>query len=279
MFHRSRPLTRPASNTRRVLVIAAIFGAGFLITVSRALAAAPDTDSSAPLVAAASDLKFALDEILATFRAGTGLDVRVTYGSSGNFARQIEQGAPFDLFLSADESYVERLAQRGLTRDRGAPYAVGRIVLYVPRGSPLAPDPELRGLAQRLADGSAGRIAIANPDHAPYGRAAEQALRRLGLWEAVAPRLVLGENVVQAAQFAGSGNAEGGIIAYSLALAPALRDRGTFVLLPESLHAPLRQRMVLLRRASPAALRLYEYLQAPAARAVLVRYGFALPGT
>ena len=231
------------------------------------------------LVAAASDLKFALDEILAVFRAGTGIDVRVTYGSSGNFARQIEQGAPFDLFLSADESYVERLAQRGLTRDRGAPYAIGRIVLYVPRGSPLAPDAELRGLARRLTDGSAGRIAIANPDHAPYGRAAEQALRRLGLWEAVAPRLVLGENVVQAAQFASSGNAEGGIIAYSVALAPALRDRGTFVLLPESLHAPLRQRMVLLSRASPAAVRLYEYLQAPAARAVLVRYGFALPGT
>ena len=231
------------------------------------------------LVAAASDLKFALDEILAVFRAGTGIDVRVTYGSSGNFARQIGQGAPFDLFLSADESYVERLAQRGLTRDRGVPYAVGRIVLYVPRGSPLAPDPELRGLAQRLADGSAGRIAIANPDHAPYGRAAERALRQLGLWEAVAPRLVLGENVVQAAQFASSGNAEGGIIAYSLALAPALRDRGTFVLLPESLHAPLLQRMVLLSRAPPAALRLYEYLQAPAARAVLVRYGFALPGT
>lgn len=242
-------------------------------------AASAKAAGTTALVAAASDLKFALDEILATFQAETGLDVRVTYGSSGNFARQIEQGAPFDLFLSADESYVERLAQRGLTRDRGVPYAIGRIVLYVPRGSPLVPDPGLRGLARRLADGSAGRIAIANPEHAPYGRAAEQALRQLGLWEAVAPRLVLGENVAQAAQFASSGNAEGGIIAYSVALAPALRDRGTFVLLPESLHAPLRQRMVLLAGASPAAAQFYEYLQAPAARAVLVRYGFTLPGT
>jgi molybdate transport system substrate-binding protein len=236
-------------------------------------------DGAVVLVAAASDLNFALDEILVAFRADTGTDVRVTYGSSGNFARQIEQGAPFDLFLSADESYVERLAQRGLTRDRGALYAIGRIVLFVPRGSPLAPDAELRGLAKRLADGSAGRISIANPEHAPYGRAAEQALRRLGLWEAVAPRLVLGENVAQAAQFASSGNAEGGIVAYSVALAPALRGRGAFVLLPASLHAPLRQRMVLLSRASPAATRLYEHLQGPAARAVLVRYGFALPGS
>jgi molybdate transport system substrate-binding protein len=257
--------------------------AAALALASLASAAAPASTSAAgaadspPLVAAASDLKFALDEILDGFRAGTGLDVRVTYGSSGNFARQIEQGAPFELFMSADEAFVERLAARGLTRDRGVLYAIGRIVIYAPRGSPLTPDAGLRGLARRLADGSAGRIAIANPEHAPYGRAAEQALRRLGLWESVTPRLVLGENVAQAAQFARSGNAEGGIVAYSLALAPPLRDSGTFALLPEPLHAPLRQRMVLLSAASPAAVRLYDYLQSPPARGVFVRYGFTLP--
>jgi molybdate transport system substrate-binding protein len=120
-------------------------------------------------------------------------------------------------------------------------------------------------------------LAIANPEHAPYGRAAEQAMRSLGVWEAVQPRLLLGENVAQAAQFASSGNADGGIIAYSLALAPALRDRGTFALLPETLHAPLRQRMVLLRRASPAAARLYDYLRSPSSRAILGQYGFVLP--
>jgi len=234
-------------------------------------------NAGSPLVAAASDVKFALDEIVAAYRDETGSEVRVTYGSSGNLMRLIAQGAPFELFLSADEGYVFALAERGLTRDRGELYASGRLALYVPRGSPLTPDPELVQLARRLADGSAGRFAIASPEHAPYGRAAEQVLRRLGLWEAIRPRLLLGENVAQAAQFASSGNAEGGIIAHSLALAPALRDRGSFVLLSESLHQPLRQRMVLTATATPAAERLYDYLRTPSARAILERHGFALP--
>jgi len=232
---------------------------------------------AAPLVAAASDVQFALDEVIERFERDTGISPRVTYGSSGNLARQIEQGAPFELYLSADESYVERLAERLLTRDRGTLYAVGRLALYVPQGSPLQPDPQLKHLAARLARGESGRVAIANPEHAPYGRAAEQALRSLGLWDAVRPKLLYGENVAQAAQFASSGNADGGIIAHSLALAPALRDRGRSVLLPEALHAPLRQRMVLLKRASPAAERLYGYLQSPASRAILREYGFVLP--
>jgi molybdate transport system substrate-binding protein len=230
-----------------------------------------------PVIAAASDLKFALDEVLAAFLHDTDIAVRVTYGSSGNFARQIAQGAPYDLFLSADETYVLQLANRGLTRGGGVPYAIGRIVVYAANDSPLVPDPALAHLAQRLRDGSSGRISIANPEHAPYGRAAEQALRALGLWDSVAPRLVLGENVAQAAQFAASGNADGGIIAYSLALAPPLRTQGRFALLPERLHSPLRQRMVLTAHASRGAQQLYEYLQAPAARAILERYGFMLP--
>ena len=233
--------------------------------------------SAAPLVAAASDLQFALDEVVERFERDTGIAPRVTYGSSGNFARQIEQGAPFELFLSADEAYVARLAERRLTRDEGVLYAVGHIVLFAPHGSPLRVDPELKHLAKRLASGEAGRLAIANPEHAPYGRAAEQALRSLGLWDAVRPKLLFGENVAQAAQFASSGNADGGIVAYSLALGPALRDRGTFVLLPASLHAPLRQRMVLMKGASPAAGRFYDYLRSPTGRAILRQYGFVLP--
>lgn len=234
-------------------------------------------DVDAPLVAAAADLQFALDEIVQRFRHETGIAARVTYGSSGNFARQVEQGAPYELFLSADESFAVALAARGLTRDQGALYAVGRIAVYAPLGSPLVPDAGLENLGRLLAAGRLGRFAIANPEHAPYGRAAEQALRARGLWEAVRPRLVLGENVAQAAQFASGGSADGGLIAQSLALSPELQRRGHSVALPASLHAPLRQRMVLLDGASPAAERLYEYLLSPASRAILVRYGFEPP--
>jgi molybdate transport system substrate-binding protein len=244
---------------------------------SESLSAPASQASSVALVAAASDLQFALDEIVARFERDTGLDVRVTYGSSGNFARQIAQGAPFEIFLSADEAYALTLVARGLARGRGDLYALGRIVLFAPHGSALEPDARLEHFAARLANGTSGRLAIANPEHAPYGRAAEQALRTLGLWDAALPRLLYGENVAQAAQFAASGNADGGIIAYSLALAPALRNRGTFVLLPERLHEPLRQRMVLLERASQTAERLYDYLRSPASRAIFERYGFVRP--
>lgn len=270
--------------TRRRFALARLLACAVLPIAVASIAplsaqAQPDTRASttSPLVAAAADLQFALDEIVARFQRDTGIAPRVTYGSSGNFARQIEQGAPFELFLSADEAYVDRLSARGLTQGDGTLYAIGRIVLFAPHGSPLKPDPALKDLAARLASRESGRLAIANPEHAPYGRAAEQALRSLGVWEAVQPRLLLGENVAQAAQFASSGNADGGIIAYSLALAPALRDRGTFALLPETLHAPLRQRMVLLQRASPAATRFYDYLRSPSSRAILSQYGFVLP--
>ena len=138
-----------------------------------------------PSIAAASDLKFALDEIAARFRRDTGKTVRLTYGSSGNFYRQIQQGAPFELFLSADEEYVGRLAQEGLTVDGGARYATGRIVLFVPKGSTVKADPAIADLRAALTDGRLRRFAIANPEHAPYGRAARQALEQAGLWAAL----------------------------------------------------------------------------------------------
>lgn len=269
MFHRLRLITRHASIKRRLTLAAVALCAALLVT-TRTLA-------SEPLVAAASDLKFALDEIAERFRADTGIAARIAYGSSGNFTRQIARGAPYEVFLSADEQFVGELHAQGLTRDAGDLYAIGRIVLFAPAGSPLEPDPNLDGLAKRVGAGQVGRFAIANPEHAPYGRAAEQALRARGLWEALRPKLVLGENVAQAAQFASGGDTEGGIIAYSLALSPELRRRGTFALIPESMHAPLRQRMVLLQRATPAAERLYEYLRSPPSREILARYGFVLP--
>jgi molybdate transport system substrate-binding protein len=257
----------------------------WIAAIACAVLAAPLTAASdspgpqhAPLVAAASDLQFALDEIAAQFERDTGIRTRVSYGASGTFARQIEQGAPFELFLSADESFVLRLQQRGLTRDAGTLYALGRLVIFAPRGSPMRADPALESLKRRLAEGGFGRFAIANPEHAPYGRAAEQVLRRLGVWNDVQSHLVIGENVAQATQFASDGNAEGGLIAHSLALAPELRRRGSYAMIPAELHEPLRQRMVLLRNATPEARRLYEYLVSPAGRGVLERFGFSLPG-
>ena len=232
----------------------------------------------APAIAAASDLKFALDEIAETFRKDTGQLLRISYGSSGNFTRQIAQDAPFELFLSADESYVFQLAEQGLTPDRGQLYAIGRIVLFAPNGSPLKPDAQLTDLRAAASDGRIARFAIANPEHAPYGRAAMQALQSAGLWDALRTRLVMGENVSQAAQFAASGSAQGGIFAYSLALAPAFGARGQYVLIPDKLHQPLRQRMVLTRKAGPTARVFYDYLQQSAARAVLKRHGFMLAG-
>lgn len=239
---------------------------------------APATAADAPIVAAASDLKFALEQVAARFRAETGRQVRLVFGSSGNFYRQIEQGAPFQVFMSADEQYVFRLADAGRTEDRGVLYARGRIVLFAPAASPLAVDEGMAGLREALRAGSVRRLAIANPEHAPYGRAAEQALRATGLWERVRPFLVLGENVSQAAQFASGGSAQGGIFAYSLALAPEVARRGRYVLLPEELHEPIRQRMVLVQGAGETARAFYRYLQQPGARKVLSRYGFALPG-
>jgi molybdate transport system substrate-binding protein len=232
---------------------------------------------AADRVAAASDLQFALTDIAARFTEETGERVELVFGSSGTLARQILDGAPFALFLSADEAFVEQLARAGRTRDDGMLYAIGRIVLFAPAGSPLVPSEGLDGLARLLAAGRVPRFAMANPAHAPYGRAAEQALRKRGLWDALRPSLVLGENVSQAAQFALTGHAVGGIIASSLALAPALRDKGTHMLIPPEDHEPLRQRMVLLSQAGPIAVRFYAYLQQPAARATLARYGFVLP--
>lgn len=232
----------------------------------------------APTVAAAADLKFALEDIAQSFTKSTGKSVKLTFGSSGNFRRQIAEGAPFELFMSADEQFVSALAKEGHTLDEGTLYAIGRVVIMVPNGSPLKADSELKDLAAALADGRLRKFAIANPEHAPYGRAAQQALTKAGLWEKIRDKLVLGENVSQAAQFATSGSAQGGIIALSLARAPSVSKLGQYALLPAESHDPLRQRMVLLKKAGDTAKVFYQFVQQPDARAIFRQYGFLLPG-
>jgi molybdate transport system substrate-binding protein len=232
---------------------------------------------SPPRIAAATDLTFALTEIAKQFARSGGARVEPVFGASGALTRQIQDGAPFELFLSADEAFVNQLAAAGLTRDAGVVYAIGRVVLFVPKGSPLVPDERLEGLARLLDAGGVRRFAIANPEVAPYGRAAEAVLRTRGLWDRLQPSLVLGDSVSQAARFASTGNAVGGIIAHSLAVAPDLARRGTSTLLPAADHPPLRQRMVLLKKAGPVAEQFYRYLQGNEARAVLSRSGFEFP--
>ena len=230
-----------------------------------------------PAIAAAANLNFALTEIADQFARDRGTRVEMVFGASGTLTRQIQDGAPFEMFLAADEEFPNQLTAARLTRDDGVVYAVGRLAIFAPTGSPLTVDERLDGLARLVEAQGVGRFAIANPDVAPYGRAAEAVLRKHGVWSAIQPRLVLGDTIAQAAQFATTGNAVGGLIAYSLVLAPGFASRGTYAVIPESDHPPLRQRMVLLRHASPAAVQFYEYVQGATARAILQKHGYGVP--
>lgn len=231
-------------------------------------------------VAAASSLQFALTEAATRFEQESGHTLRLNFGSSGNFRRQIAQGAPFELFLSADERYVAALHEDGYTLDAGVIYARGRLVWLQSAKQGNVPDASapLAGVEQALvrqAKGDRPRIALANPDHAPYGVAAQQVLTHAGLWEESRALHVLGENVSQAAQFALTDDAQGGLVAYSLALAPALAERSEYVLIPEGWHQPLRQRMVLTRQAGDTTRAFYAWLQQGEARAIFQQYGFS----
>ncbi|MBX7184652.1 MAG: molybdate ABC transporter substrate-binding protein [Vicinamibacteria bacterium] len=229
---------------------------------------------SAPLrIAAASDLRFALDEILVGFRAANPTArVEAAYGSSGNFFAQIREGAPFDVFLSADSEYARRLAAEGLS-ESPFPYAVGRLALVVSKDSGLDP----KGFSELLKSPAIRRIAIANPAHAPYGRAAEAALQTWRIRDLVAAKLVLGDSVSQAAQFVDAGAAQAGIVALSLVRSGA--SRLAFAEIPADTHPPLDQAGVVLKRtpALETARAFQAYLTGDAGRAVLSRYGFGLP--
>src|ERR1700674_773690 len=227
-------------------------------------------------VAAASDLTYAMNEIAANFEKAVGCAVRLSMGSSGNFLTQIENGAPFDVFFSADIEYPRKLESKGLAAPGSTYlYAIGKIVLWTRKDSRVDVG---KGFAA-LRDASVQKIAIANPQHAPYGRAAEEALRKSGVYDAVKDRFVLGENISQAAQFVESGNADAGILALSLVLSPGLKEKGRFWRIPENLHAPIQQGVVLVRASqNPQGARAFlDYIKNATTAALLERYGFVLP--
>ena len=229
-------------------------------------------------VAAASDLNFALDELNAAFRRDhPDVAVTATYGSSGNIFAQISNGAPYDLFFSADRVYPDRLVEAGLAEgDSTFVYGVGRIVVWVPAGSKI--DVERLGV-RALEDPRVRKVAIANPEHAPYGRAARAALESLGVWETVQPKIVLGESVTQAAQFVESGAADAGLIALSLALSPRMRGKGAYWEIPADTHPSLEQAAVVVSRSRDReATRIYlDFVRGPEGRTILQRYGFSMP--
>lgn len=259
---RSVPVKRSGARLLKILLM--------LVT-----ACATAAEAGSITVAAASDLQFAMREIVAGFRAAhPGDSVDIIYGSSGKFSAQIANGAPFDLFFSADIAYPLALEKQGLTSGSAKAYATGRIVLF-------SLQPELGRLSlQELPTAAIRKFAFANPDHAPYGKRAQEALQHAGVWTAMQPKLVRGENIAQTVQFIDSGAADAGIVALSLVLAPGMQGRGAWTLIPDTWHAPLEQGYVITRRASgnPLAEAFAAWIDSDAARAVMRRYGFVLPG-
>jgi molybdate transport system substrate-binding protein len=226
-------------------------------------------------VAAASDLQAALPAIAAQFEKETGHRVALTFGSSGNFSTQIQNGAPFDVFMSADIEYPKRLEETGLAEHGSLyGYATGRLVLWTRHDSGI----DIKGGLKVLSDARVRRIAIANPAHAPYGRAAVAALRHEGVYDQVQSKFVLGENISQTAQFAESGNADVGLIALALALSPALKDAGAFVEIASDIYPPIEQAAIVVAASKQKALagQFIAALKQPAAKAVLRSYGFAV---
>ena len=227
-------------------------------------------------VAAAADLKFAMAELAAQFETQSGAKLDVTYGSSGNFLTQIQNGAPFDLFFSADSEYPKKLEAVGLAEPGTLrEYAVGHIVIWTPRDSGI--DAAKAGW-QSLLDQRVKKIAIANPEHAPYGRAAVAAMREAGIYEQVKDKLVYGENISQAAEFVQSGNAQVGIVALSLAISPAMKN-GNKWQIPADSYPPIKQTAVVLRASKnkDAARRFLDFVSGPQGREILQRSGFTVP--
>jgi molybdate transport system substrate-binding protein len=247
-----------------------------IITLLTVLFAGSHAPAPAVKVAAAADLKFAMAELASQFEKQSGAKLDITYGSSGNFLTQIENGAPFDLFFSADSEYPKKLEAAGLAEPGTLrEYAVGHIVIWTPNDSGInaAKDGWKCLLDQRVR-----KIAIANTEHAPYGRAAVAAMKKAGVYEQVKDKLVYGENISQAAEFVQSGNAQAGIVALSLAVSPAMKNGNRWEI-PANTHPPIKQAVVLLEASNnkDAARGFLEFVSGPQGRQILERFGFTVP--
>src|SRR5258707_4328815 len=265
--------TGASSDPRRLIVLTLRLCA---LCVSVAILFLTTAQQTQLNIAAASDLKFALTDLAATYEKQSNVKINLTFGSSGNFFAQIQNGAPFDIFFSADSDYPYKLNVAGLVLTNSADsYAIGRLVLWSSPNSKL--NPEKSGW-QSLLDPSVQQIAVANPDHAPYGRAAVEALKSSGLYEKIKSKLVFGENSSQAAQFVQSGSAQIGILAASLIHSPAFASGHAWEI-PQEQYTPLLQSFVVLRTSAnkDAALAFLAYIKSPAAQAILEKYGFAKP--
>lgn len=253
--------------------------AAFQLAIAAALAPPTARADSAPAVAAAADLSDALPTVAAAFQKRTGKSVRLVFGPTAALARQIENGGtPYELLLASDEGYVQQLERAGRTANSGALYGIGRIGLFLPKGSTVRADGRLRDLDAAAKDGRLQRLAILNPLGGPYGLAAKEALIRARVWNNVRGRLALGETLAQTTQHITSGAVQAAIIPMTLARNPKLEAAGAFSLVPADWHHPLRQRAVLLKDGGQTAEAFYRFLRDPEARTVFRRYGFVLPG-
>jgi molybdate transport system substrate-binding protein len=229
------------------------------------------------IIAAAADLSSALKEIGDSFEKNTGVRLKLSFGASGALTQQIENGAPFDAFFSADMDYPRQLVRDGQAEAATLyQYAVGKLVLWVPMDSPL--DVAHKGM-DVLLDPSVKKISIANPQHAPYGRAAVEALKHAGLYDRLKDKIVMGENVSQAAQFAESGNTQAGFVALAHAVAPTMQGKGKYWEVPADYYSPLAQGVVVISRSphQKEAQQFLEHIKTKEAREILQKYGFTLP--
>lgn len=230
------------------------------------------------VVAAAADLRAPLQEVADQFTKEKGTAVKLEFKPAGDFYHEILKGkAPYEVFMSADEAFPVALDEKGLTQGQGVRFALGRVGLLIPKDSTIKSDPELKDFKTAAGDGRVKKFVIADPHHAPYGVAAQEVLQHLAVWKSIKPKLVMAKSSTKVVDVVAEKSAQGGIIPMSVKNSPTVASLGSIVQIPNSWHKPLNQRMVLMKTASAEAKDFYEYIQQPAAQAILQHHGYEAP--